>query len=477
MHSSSNSLSGLIKWLGREEWRGSFEEVLKQHLGPACETAGIGFDELAEILGDHEFMMLWACAFEDFLTRDCEPDRRNIVDDYLKRRGWKEPVANRRYMAALRASAMSLYEVSDIIAGRSFLARDLVRGGEPIRISERTATKSLTTWDRIGARVVELNGKLVIAGGLLPFTHEASEEVIQVLTAAKKRMRRELKKFAKELEAPAATDLDEGAIDAIVLAGSAPLITNVWLDDVLSRVLNPSLPTMVNSDGDEIVFCEARYPLTPAANREVVRSCLRNVPALREASETVWNWVETKSTPPSRRGARTVPKSAVKAGQSYQVTLEDGATVLGTVELAKNAVVLTTNSSARAERGQALLSSALGELVRTPLTKIETVEQIMASRQPHAVDPSNEIPPDVQAEVVRVALDKHYRQILDQPVSMLGDITPRAAAKTKKGREKLVAWLKFLENQTGHHHGADDPLGSYDFTWMWAELGVADLRR
>src|SRR4051794_18696978 len=32
MHSSSDSLSGLIKW------RGSFEEVLKQHLGPACET-------------------------------------------------------------------------------------------------------------------------------------------------------------------------------------------------------------------------------------------------------------------------------------------------------------------------------------------------------------------------------------------------------------------------------------------------------
>ena len=284
MH-SSDSLSGLIKWLGREEWRSSFEEVLNQHLGPACETAGIGLDEITEILGDHEFMMLWACAFEDFLTRDCEPDGRNIVDDYLKRRGWKEPVANRKYMAALRTSAMSLYEVSDIIAGQSFLARDLLRGGEPIRISERTATKSLTTWDRIGARVVELNGKLIIAGGLLPFTHEASEEVVRVLTAAKKRMRRELKKFVKELEAPAATDLDEGAVDAMVLAGSAPLITNVWLDDVLSTVLNPSLPTMVNSDGDEIVFCEVRYPLAPAASREAVRSCLRNVPALRERAK------------------------------------------------------------------------------------------------------------------------------------------------------------------------------------------------
>src|SRR6185369_9799374 len=99
------------------------------------------------------------------------------------------------------------------------------------------------------------------------------------------------------------------------------LITNVWLDDVLSTVLDPSLPTMVNSDGDEIVFCEARYPLAPAASREVVRSCLHDVPAFREASETVWNWVETKATLPMRRSTRTAPQSAVTAGQTYRVTL------------------------------------------------------------------------------------------------------------------------------------------------------------
>ena len=47
MHSSNDSLSGLIKWFGREEWRSSFEEVLKQHLGPASETAGIDINQVA----------------------------------------------------------------------------------------------------------------------------------------------------------------------------------------------------------------------------------------------------------------------------------------------------------------------------------------------------------------------------------------------------------------------------------------------
>ena len=73
----------------------------------------------------------------------------NIVDDYLKRRGWKESASARAYMLALRSSVMSLYEVSDIVRDTSFRARDLVRGGDPI--SERSATRSLKQWDRIAA--------------------------------------------------------------------------------------------------------------------------------------------------------------------------------------------------------------------------------------------------------------------------------------------------------------------------------------
>ena len=380
-------------------------------------------------------------------------------------------------MEALRNSTMSLYEVSDIVAGQSFLARDLVRGGKPIRISERSATKTLADWDRIGARVVELNGKMILAGGLLPFTHAASEEVIELLTAAKRRMRRALKKLTKELDAPTPADLDKGTLDAVSLAALAPLFTNIWLDDVLPRVRAPSLPIIVNRDGDEIVFCTARYPFASDTTGDAVRMCLRNVPAFREASETVWNWVEDGVPTSPRRGAPPGTKSPVEAGQIYQVTLDDGATVLGTIELADDAVIFTTNSQQRAQRGQALLTPLLGGLVRAPLTKMETAEQAMASRQAGAAGTMNEIPADLQAEIVRATLDKHYRETLDQPVGMLGDVSPRAAAKTNKGREKLVAWLKFLENQTGRHRDHGDPMGSYDFSWMWTELGVANLRR
>ena len=282
---ANSSLAGLIKWLGRDEWREPFEEVLWLHAGPACERADIEFGDIEDILGHHHFMTLWGCAFEDFLTRTLEPDGRNVVDAYLKRRGWKETVPNRRYMQALRGSVMSLYEVSAIVPGEAFLARDLVRGGEPVRVNERTATQSLAQWERIGARVVELDGKLIIGGGLLPFAHEASEEVVRVFKAARTRARRELDQLAKDDGVAGDARLDPGVVDRLVLEGAAPMFTNLWLADVLPRAMDPSPPTLVNSEGDEIAFHTVRYAFRPGTTAGMVRERLRTAEVFQEASE------------------------------------------------------------------------------------------------------------------------------------------------------------------------------------------------
>ncbi|MCU1315847.1 MAG: hypothetical protein JWN63_1169 [Candidatus Acidoferrum typicum] len=47
-------------------------------------------------------MTLWGCAFEDFLTRTFGAEYGNIVDVYLKRRGWNEKIQDKLYMKALR---------------------------------------------------------------------------------------------------------------------------------------------------------------------------------------------------------------------------------------------------------------------------------------------------------------------------------------------------------------------------------------
>ena len=465
---SANSLAGLMKWLRRDEWRKALDELLDRHLGPACAKADVSFDELPGIIGDHHSGVLWGCVFEDLLARDLN-DGRNIVDDYLKRRSWKESASNKAYIAALRSSVMSLYEISDIVPEESFLARDLVRGGKPVRVSERSATRYLKPWDRMAARIVRVGSRTEMAGGALPFDYEASEAALAALRRAGKKAHAEADKLARKL----GYGIDGALIaevlsDTEVLRASAFLFTNIWLDDVLRRTLNPTLPQMCNTDGDELVFKTISYPLKPEASADAIRLALAAIPALRPESETFWNWMG-----PNKRGSKKPPAGS----KIFITTLEDESLVLGTVELKDKMLVLEANSQQRVERGRALMKPVLGDLVGEPRIEVRTVAQLMASGPAGKSKPSSSgLSPDEERAVIQESLDRHYMNVLDEPVPMLGNMTPRRAAKSAKGREKLVAWLKFLENGAARHKGAS-PMAGCDLTWMWEELGVANLRR
>src|ERR1700730_8741958 len=181
---SHGDLTGLIKFLARDDWKSSFEEVLGEHFGPAMQAFDLEYEAIGAALGGSGDMTLWGVAFEDFLGRQFEPDGRNFVDEYLRRRGWNESAPTKAYMRGLRNSIMSLYEASAIVPAQSFLARDLLRGGAPVLIRERTATRTLKEWDRIAARIVVQGQKRILAGGVLAFTFEGSEQLMAHLQEA-----------------------------------------------------------------------------------------------------------------------------------------------------------------------------------------------------------------------------------------------------------------------------------------------------
>ena len=156
--------------------------------------------------------------------------------------------------------------------------------------------------------------------------------------------------------------------------------------------------------------------------------------------------------------------------------MEDGSVVLGNVELQERALSLSVNSAARAERGKAMLAATLTELVGSPLTQIQTVEQMKTTPPPTTKQTGAEIPPDVQAKLVHAMLDKQYRALLDEPIPMLGDVSPRAAARSAQGRRNLAAWLKHIENRSRNAPDPNDPMATYDFTWLWRELNLEQLR-
>lgn len=447
---TSHDLKGLMKFLAREEWREGFDEVFYDHFGPVLDAGDMDFEDIAEILGEVWAMTLWGCAFEDFLTQDFEVESGNIVDEYLKRRGWKENAQVKAYMKALRTSVMSLYEVSEIVPGKSLVARDLIRGGEPIPVSEGTAMKTLKQWDRIAARIVPVMGKNVFAGGLLPFTPQATDALFDGL--------RQMfgKKNAKKL--PAIKDEE--------LQAAASMFTLSWLFDTLERAMG--LPSMQNADGDELIFHDVRFPLASGVTQKDIAARVSGIPGMSQETAKFWNWLEQKL----KQGARK------RTGPSFETTMDNGARVLGNIELKGKFLHLSTNSAERAQIGTKLIQQALRDLVRAPLTEIRTIEQMMAERPPRdEEDPANEIPPEIAKQVVHQFMDRQYRETLDQPVGMLGNKTPRQAAKSATGRQKVAEWLKHLENQASRQLNPAAPMATYSFEWMWHELSVLDLRQ
>jgi hypothetical protein len=209
-----------------------------------------------------------------------------------------------------------------------------------------------------------------------------------------------------------------------------------------------------------VVFHEVRFPLASKTRLNELGERLTAISSLHRENETFWNWLdEPMSARPSK------PSDDAENVLDWNVTMEDGRTVLGNIEIKERFLTVNVNSAARAERAIAMLRAALGGLVAAPLTQIQTVDQMMTQQQ-NRPRSASEVPPEIQTKLVHATLDKQYRALLEQPVPMLGNLTPRAAARTKSGRQKLAVWLKHLENRSRQPE-ATDPMATYDFAWLW----------
>src|SRR3954451_20061311 len=391
------AIAAVMKWAQREEWRDHLDAIIADHREPPFEASDLAPDELPDLLGPDGYAQLIGCAFEDFVTCDFEPDGRNVIDDYLKHRGWKEPAPVRHYLEALRRSVMSLYEVVGTTPGRHFMARDLIRGGEPIQVTDKLASQSLAQWDHLAARMLPVGTEVHMAGGVVPLTFEDSSALLDEFARVRKSFARSVKRRARQEGVPIG-DVDQYPVeDGAILGDMAPLFTRAWLTRSLRGVLGHSMPDLVNFDGDKLIFSETRFPLQDPARSGEIESRLDGLADLvrDEAEPPTWTWLT--DTPPS--GPVAGASSGAVMFKTYD---EHGGRVLGSIRLEPTAVVLQTNSVERAERGLSWLAEVLGSLVKAPLTALQTPEQAMAEHA--AADdrspPEQPLPPEGMAALL-----------------------------------------------------------------------------
>jgi len=465
LRAADKAMDKLRKWARRDEWKEHFDQTFALHFGVTCEALEIEVKDLVAALDDHSRAMLEGSALEDFATFELD-DGRNVIDDYLARRGRNVAAPVRRWLRALRSSRVSLWEVVALDPGRTMTLKDLLAGGEPVVVDERAGSKSAVLWDRLMVRVVPLGDTYHLTGAVLVFRPAAAEAVIGRFEAAFKALRREVRRVTR---AAGETVQDDEAIRQLALLDVAPILTQEWLIEAYEAVTAPP-PEFVNADGEALLFGEVRLPLKGESNAVAQR--LDRVAALDRdggGGDPFWNWLA-----PQEGTAARAPEAQGK----FAILSSDamGRSLLGSVRIEEgDAVVLDVNSRERAERGRVLLAEVLGPLAGEPETVLRTLDEIKADGG-GAAAPEPDLTPEEQAEIIADYLDEHFTRMLDGALAMLDGKTPREAARTKKGRAAVATWLKLLENHERRRvAGTNEP--AYDFDWMWDVLGVAELRR
>jgi hypothetical protein len=326
--------------------------------------------------------------------------------------------------------------------------RDLLTDAGPVTFQEKSATRSLKPWDRVAVRVVAQRDRHVISGALLPFSPEAVEFLTDGLRHALKIGKR------KELR----LSVDQ-------LRRCAPIFAGAWLFSCLPDILDPAPIHVSNSEGDDLLFHDIRFPLAKGVTQAQVATRLDRMAAIERTGPNEWTWLEAAPAPAPR----------ARRGLALESTISSGR-VLGILEQKGKALTLSVNSARRAERGMELITDALGDLLKPPLTAIRTIDQVRGEgAESGAGEEEDEVPPEIARQAIHEVLDRHYRGILDQPVPALEGKTPREAALTPAGRKKVIEWLKLIENRSASNAGS--PLAEYDFRWMWEELGLDGERR
>ena len=464
-HDIDKAVRNIKNWADRSEWSDELSIVFDAHFAAVREHVDISPEEFHQNIVESDYGgMLFGMVFEDFLSRNLSPSNKNIIDDYLARRGWRESVAGRRYLQQLRNSVLSLYEVIQVSRGKHCELTDLIRGGKAIRVHEHMGTLNMVKWDRIAARVLNTNGKHAFSGGILPFPHEVSRDLLSALTKSRKQFRRRGSRIADT--GPKANPPSPESPDDVFLRDACPAFTAVWLVHILEQMQAP-LPEIVNRDGASLVFCETRFPFLTekpeeiAARLDAANDWVRDAPR-----KDAWIWLpESSATSEKPRDGMALANSPFGQRPIY-----------GTLELTPGALTLLTNSLERAERGADVLQELLHSLIGPALSVLQTPEQMLSDQPQHKGDRKRElsdtIDPSIEAEIVHSVLDKHYRQCLDEPIPALDNKTPRQCVRSKTGRNKVIEWLKHLENNE-LHRAAQAGQKPYDTSWMWDDLKLA----
>jgi hypothetical protein len=359
---------------------------------------------------------------------------RRLLDLFLEEKGRNLPEREREWLEAQSRSWLSVWEIDSVEEGTGMTLLDLLTG-ERRAVLEKSGSKQAFRRTALLCRVVDFENSSVACGThVRPLPPTEAAIVVNAIR----------KKLGVKQQTPVES-LQRYEISRLMLAE--------WEREVAKLHERSSRrPILKNTDGHSLLHTVDRFTFEPSNLNEITSRLSRmEQVSIPDPDETPREFVLERVNPPG---------SALPS------------TTIGTIRIEGTTLVAETNSVERADALRKKIENACGKLLKPSLREHVDVwpkegSAGGSSRPTHEAD--TPIPPEVRSEI-RNFKERFYSTWLDQPVPALDGKTPRAAAKTKKGRSQLEVLLKDLE-YTEARSNPEDP---FDVSTLRVKLGLSD---
>lgn len=358
----------------------------------------------------------------DPLIADSVLTEDGLFDEWLTERGALLPSDEAMLAEQWALAERSVFEVTDVRVDEGLTLRD-VRTGDVVDVTERLGTQGMKTGRYILARPLPVGGdERQIFGGVTLIPDHALHSFIELLD-------------------------------------SEP--TALQLLSLVAKTEGP--PELRNTDGDEMVMCETTWDVGESGGaRQILDDTFEPVvsgdpadPNSTAAKE--WSWL---APPDGRGGGSDAMPDWSDTPDDGRIT-DDGRTVLGTLTLAGDHLVVSTNSIERAERAAELIGSlfpdaAILEELQSSLDDLreDTAYERYVFEGEVATDTNDrnssglmdiaDASPEIQ-DAVRQMMNQHEERWVDESIPALGGATPRQALDDPTRREDLFRLLDRME--------------------------------
>ena len=319
-----------------------------------------------------------------------------LIERYYREEGGNLDKLEKGMIKDWLLSRYSFFEVEHVQPGEECTIRDIFTKKQ-YRVSDQASSNQIRPSDIIGARPIKCGDNFYFSAVISVYP-TAFKTLIQDFFKV------EFKEYRK-LNGKEKTKSD-------YLRDWGYQIGH-FLEDVAKH------PKYVTPEGDEFVLAQASYRMEDS---EKALSKLGKIKSLVEISGSsddlrIFSW--------EKRGKNTIT---------------------GSIEIENNNLHIECYSIEMLSKAKAKIEKELGGLIVHIEDSKKELGGLISKGKGGSPAPKR-YPPDIKnRKELDSALDQHYKDWIDQPLSVLGGQTPNEALRTKEGRDKLSTVLNELEN-------------------------------